>query len=421
MTLEVLSLLESSGRARPGTVAFDVHALSYGCVLPDLLEPREPAHADATPDMLSSGAERLNLADVHEVALRSGTAQPVLFAPSHANFDCASCLFHRWLRVPRHIEDMVPAFEGASTLGVHYRGTDKNSDTTQSNSLSAHEFVRLIADCLAADAARATAGAAPCAADGAAADGAAAAAAPSDGVAAAAATYDTIYAASDEEGFVELVRPAMARHSPWPATRAPLGPLPGPSYHAWQVRSAFPQMVVVSLHQPRARADSSVGLFRRGASCCRPEQWRLHEQRELAHAAVAEVVALSRCRAVLKTSSALSAFAKVLNPRCDVMCVSAMKVPWFPAAAVRPYVPLASSDAAQASAPSVASLLERTMAGHLEGRLVTPLPHLHEDPRAEEDADSVDGVDEATRRRRAGGGHPGGEAFERIRVAVGVS
>ena len=74
--------------------------------------------------------------------------------------------------------------------------------------------------------------------------------------------------------------------------------------------------------------------------------------------ALADCVALSRCAAVLNTSSALSAFAKVLNPEFDIYRCAASKMfsdnPYFPIA----YVPVYRS-----ANPAIVALLERTMRG----------------------------------------------------------
>ena len=226
MTLEVLSHLEKSRRARPGTVAFDIHALSYGRVIPGLFTPRHAADVDA-----ETAKYVVDLIEAHDAALT-----PVLFAPSCSNFERVHRLFARWFTIPDEITRLVPDFDGDKTLGVHYRGTDKNADPTQANPLTANEFLNLVADQLSALPPRAC---------------------------------TTIYAASDEDGFVE------------------------------KVVKRFPRLEVISLQQDRQREGSNVGLFRRGASCCHEQPSPKSAagmrglQQSLARNAVAEVVALS--------------------------------------------------------------------------------------------------------------------------------
>jgi hypothetical protein len=74
--------------------------------------------------------------------------------------------------------------------------------------------------------------------------------------------------------------------------------------------------------------------------------------------AVLDCLLLSRCRSVIHSSSALPAFAKVLNPSLESYRVSASKlftnIPYFPAA----YIPRLTSDDAQCQA-----ILDRQMAG----------------------------------------------------------
>ena len=79
---------------------------------------------------------------------------------------------------------------------------------------------------------------------------------------------------------------------------------------------------------------------------------------EKADHAVLDCVLLSRCTYVLNCSSALSAFAKVLNPKLQIQRVAASKMfdvmPYFPIA----YIPcLTSPD------PACAAILERQLAG----------------------------------------------------------
>jgi hypothetical protein len=95
-------------------------------------------------------------------------------------------------------------------------------------------------------------------------------------------------------------------------------------------------------------ATSGVGAFHKDA----------RDGPSSADHALLDCVLLSRCRWVLKTSSALSAFAKVLNPELAIFRVAASKLfdvmPYFPVA----YIPrLRSSD------PECARILERLLQG----------------------------------------------------------
>lgn len=70
--------------------------------------------------------------------------------------------------------------------------------------------------------------------------------------------------------------------------------------------------------------------------------------------AICNALILSKCDAVLKTSSALSAWAKIFNPNLEVYRVNAFMYDWFPDAAIPLYT---SSD------PLVETILVRTLFG----------------------------------------------------------
>lgn len=166
-------------------------------------------------------------------------------------------LWTRHFRVPARIEARADALGlPPGTLGLHYRGTDKNRQPIDTNAVAIEDFLVLAAAFVEEHA----------------------------GVRA-------IFVASDEPGL-------LAR-----------------------VRGRFPDLPVhglgdVAFHKADAAADGGK-----------------------ADRALLDCVALSRCRWVLKCSSALSGFAKVLNPSLACYRVSACKlwsdVPYFPDA----YVP----------------------------------------------------------------------------------
>ncbi|WP_375391726.1 hypothetical protein [uncultured Sphingomonas sp.] len=87
-----------------------------------------------------------------------------------------------------------------------------------------------------------------------------------------------------------------------------------------------------------------------------------------ARRAMLDCLLLSRCAAVLITSSALSGFTKVFNPGLEIHRCAASKrftdIPYFPVAYIDPYTP---------SEPVVAATLERLMVGDWRGaRRVRP-------------------------------------------------
>jgi hypothetical protein len=106
----------------------------------------------------------------------------------------------------------------------------------------------------------------------------------------------------------------------------------------------------------RVRAEVDVPVISAGAGAHHYDRRDPGSTRE-ADDAVLDCVLLSRCRSVIHSSSALSAFAKVLNPRLDSYRVAASKlftnVPYYPIA----YIPRLTSDD-----PACRAILERQMA-----------------------------------------------------------
>ena len=71
-----------------------------------------------------------------------------------------------------------------------------------------------------------------------------------------------------------------------------------------------------------------------------------------------DVVALSRCKYVLRISSALSAWAKILNPDLEIYQVNATRQPWAPTV----FIPSYRSDT-----PEIKRILDRTLKGNYFG------------------------------------------------------
>jgi len=186
-------------------------------------------------------------------------------------------LWTRYFKVPARIEARADALAlPCDCLGLHFRGTDKNIQTIDTNAVAAADFLTLAAAFLAEHP-----------------------------------HIRCVFVASDEPG---VLAQAQARFAHLDVRG--LGDVP---FH----KSGAPSALA-------GKADR----------------------------ALLDCVLLSRCRYVLKCSSALSGFAKVLNPALECYRVSACKmfsdIPYFPDA----YVPrLALRD------PQAAAILERQFAG----------------------------------------------------------
>lgn len=66
------------------------------------------------------------------------------------------------------------------------------------------------------------------------------------------------------------------------------------------------------------------------------------------------MVGLSKCGTVIKNSSALSAFSKIINPSLNIFTVSAMKQKWFPTGVIKVY---------KTKSNKIKKILARTMKG----------------------------------------------------------
>jgi hypothetical protein len=106
------------------------------------------------------------------------------------------------------------------------------------------------------------------------------------------------------------------------------------------------------------RSNLEIPIIGHGAGRHHLEQKTQEDRTIEADRALIDCLALSRCAAVLNTSSALSAFSKVLNPDLEIYRCAASKmfadIPYFPIA----YIPQYKSNHA-----AVVEVLTRTMAG----------------------------------------------------------
>ena len=256
---EILPWLDARG-VRP---AWRIHSTLYGaapdCVLPGVFDL-----AYAPPARVTRVRSLLWTRVLHTSVLGGD------WAGTHA-------LWSRYFRVPARIEARADALGlPPDCLGLHYRGTDKNLQSIDTNAVSAADFLTLAAAFLARRP-----------------------------------ELRAVFVASDEPGMLE------------------------------RVRAAFPTLAVLGL--------GDVAFHKSGDASADAGK---------ADRALLDCVLLSRCRVVLKCSSALSGFAKVLRPELECYRVAACKmfgdVPYFPDA----YVPRLELDD-----PAAQAILARQFAG----------------------------------------------------------
>jgi hypothetical protein len=194
------------------------------------------------------------------------------------DWQALSTIWHAYFRIPDRIIKRALDFGSLSnTLGVHYRGNDKQTAHWDTNPVSHDDYLSIIRQfCQERP------------------------------------EFQRIFLATDDANFYEFLKRQIA-------------------------------LEVINL--------GDVGFHKDRTS---PELADARTDR-----AMLDCVTLSRCGAVLLTSSALPSFAKVLNPKLEIYRVAASKlfeknVPYFPVA----YVPIYNS-----SSPEIANLLDRLMVG----------------------------------------------------------
>ena len=111
--------------------------------------------------------------------------------------------------------------------------------------------------------------------------------------------FEGLFVCSDEEGFVD------------------------------DVAHALPHLKITSIDQTRSKNGGALHFHYIPGND--------DDKLSMASYAMSDVVGLSRCGHVLKCSSALSAWAKILQPNCQLHQVAITRHPWFPLSVVNTY------------------------------------------------------------------------------------
>ena len=201
------------------------------------------------------------------ISLEELTSNPRHISTFNGDFHLANKYWKAYFRFADDVQKQLESFceknlLGDDTLGVHYRGTDKNVDPLVTNPVSASEFLSILVDFLTTHS-----------------------------------EIKTAFVASDDFHFIELIK----------------------EFARGRIR-------ILTHEQPRSK--NGLAIFR---------GHDVSENQKVAKRAILDCLTLSRCRYCLCCQSALSAFAKILNPNLRAQRVAACKPDWFPIAHIPRY------------------------------------------------------------------------------------
>lgn len=253
-------------------ISFDINALAYDNIIPKFIVPLKSYNFQNEKNTIVINIKK------YKMCTRTD------FDFDVKSFETAHILWNKYFKFSEMIENNIPSIDKETTLGVHYRGTDKNVDLSQANPISQEEFLIIINDFLSKNN-----------------------------------NIKNIYCCSDETSFIE------------------------------NVKNKFKNINVIAYNQLRS-PDTTKAFFRLGYEI------EKNMQDNLTIGALVDMITLSKCKYVIKTSSALSSFSKIINPQLIVFSVSAMKERWFPTGLIQTY---------QSDSIEVNSILKRTMLGNV--------------------------------------------------------
>lgn len=103
---------------------------------------------------------------------------------------------------------------------------------------------------------------------------------------------------------------------------------------------------VIQYKQKRLTNSDNNGLHRQGQNSSDKDR------DNLTNSCIIDMLALSKCATIIKSSSALSSFSKIINPSVKLYTVSATLNPWFPTPVAEQY---------KSKSEKIIKILERTM------------------------------------------------------------
>ena len=215
-------------------------------------------YGDIFPHLLQYNSEYVN---PDEIEVKTQLFKLVYEYPQYTlgdDFSSLNQLFFKYFSIPKNLDNIAENYHLNNSLGIHFRGTDKTSDTTMNNPISVAEFYIIIDSFLKNN------------------------------------NVTSIFIATDEKNTVEYLKN---------------------------------KYTYINFITSR---NVNKNIF-----------WRNNDDVILnGQEAMIDMLCLSKCKTVLKVSSALSAFSKIINPKLNIFRINALKmftdIPYFPDA----YIPL---------------------------------------------------------------------------------
>jgi hypothetical protein len=266
--LEVLYYMENNNLINNDTnIKFDINTLNNGNLIPTFIKPKNICKIDEN-------------VKINVKKYKSEKRIDAYFALNTQSFYKANEIFNRYFIFNDFITKEISNLNiSNNSVGIHYRGTDKNYDRGQANPITQDEMLLIIEDYFKNN------------------------------------TIDKIYCCSDEQTFIE------------------------------KMLLKYPNIVII-YEQLRSDNSNNYAFFRIGNN---------HPNRDdLTNASIIDMLALSNCKTVIKSSSALSSFSKIINPFINLYTVCAMRCGWFPTAVAEIY---------KTDSEDIKNILKRTMKG----------------------------------------------------------
>ena len=246
--IETLPILEKKN-VDISKLYWNIETKSYGSIFPNILEHKGM-------DILNWHTRKTKTKLCH---LRSLKPQYVV----GDNFHQLHQLFFKYFKIPSDLEKKAASFELKNSLGIHFRGTDKTTDTKMNTSISKEDFYEIFDSYIKKK------------------------------------PFKSVFLATDEKDVYTFLN------------------------------TKYPNIEI-----KLSREFGNQSIF-----------WK-HNSNPAKNAkeAMIDMLCLSKCKTVLKVSSALSSFAKLVNPNLEVYRLNALKmftdIPYFPDA----YIPLLTKE-----------------------------------------------------------------------------